>query len=110
MDSTENEIRLMVLVLLHQLLCIDSLSYCSSKVAEALCHLSSFLSYPDLSKFRFLSFWQLIWYCYAADQPFPHDDMLPGRFLGINEDSGDEFTFNVLPKGKTPRAVGIWKC
>jgi hypothetical protein len=28
--------------------------------------------------------------------------MLPARFLGISEDSGDAFTFYVLPEGKTP--------
>ena len=49
---------------------------------------------PDISIFRF-PFWQPVWY-YAPKQQFPQSKMLPGRFLGIAQNTGDAFCYLVL--------------
>mmetsp|Transcript_1734 Transcript_1734/g.3836 ORF Transcript_1734/g.3836 Transcript_1734/m.3836 type:complete len:446 (+) Transcript_1734:1854-3191(+) len=46
---------------------------------------------PDISKCRF-TFWQPIWF-YTPRRAFPRQRMLPARFLGFSEDSGDAFTY-----------------
>ncbi|CAJ1951560.1 unnamed protein product [Cylindrotheca closterium] len=45
---------------------------------------------PDISKACF-TFWQPIWF-YTPRRPFPRQQMLPARFLGFSENSGDAFT------------------
>ena len=46
---------------------------------------------PDISVFRF-PFWCCIWF-YVKSRSFPQSKMLPGRFLGIAERTGDRFTY-----------------
>ena len=46
---------------------------------------------PDISKCRF-TFWQPIWY-YTPRRAFPRQRMLPARFLGFSDNSGDAFTY-----------------
>ena len=50
---------------------------------------------PDISRFRFYWF-QPIWY-YDASLSFPHDRMEPGFFLDLAENTGDGFSFLILP-------------
>jgi hypothetical protein len=49
---------------------------------------------PDISVFRF-TFWSPVWY-YSPSVPFPKSKMLPGRFIGIAQNTGDVFCFLVL--------------
>jgi hypothetical protein len=60
---------------------------------------------PDISMFRFV-FWCPVWY-YAPRWSFPKSKMLPGRYLGIAQNTGDAFCFLILTEcedGK-PRQV-----
>jgi hypothetical protein len=49
---------------------------------------------PDISNIRF-QWWEPVWY-YGTQVKYPKRRMLPGRFLGISENTGDECTFLIL--------------
>ena len=54
---------------------------------------------PDISNIRF-KWWDRVWY-YEHDQKWPARRMLPGRFVGIARNSGDEITYNILTQPET---------
>ena len=50
---------------------------------------------PDISRFRFC--WsEPIWY-YSPSVSFPHDKMEPGFFLDMAENTGNNFSYVILP-------------
>ena len=53
----------------------------------------------DLSVFRF-AFWQPVW-VYLSSNKFPRSKRIPGRFIGMAQDSGDSFCYKIwlLPHG-----------
>ena len=64
---------------------------------------------PDLSWCRF-KWWDQVWYLEQSDKvAFPGTRMLPGRFLGLDETTGDEHTYFILtaPDEATERQVVI---
>ena len=61
-------------------------------------HTKNFGETKDISVFQY-SFYQPVYYL-DPNVPFPHDNMLPGRWVGIEETTGDEFTWRVVPEHK----------
>ena len=48
---------------------------------------------PDISMFRF-KFWEPVWY-YENPAKWPHSKKLPGRWIGIAWNHGDDFTYKI---------------
>ena len=60
---------------------------------------------PDISNIRF-KWWDRVWY-YQHDQKYPACRILPGQFVGIARNTGDQLTYKILTEPSDARRPEI---